>query len=462
MSMTTTITFLGAAGTVTGSKYLVESEGKRILVDAGLFQGDRTMADRNWEPPPFDLSAIDATLLTHAHVDHIGMLPRFVKLGLNSPVYATPSTQALAQILLRDSARLQEEDAEYRARKRERSRFSPPMPLYTSADAEEAISHLRTVQFHRPVEILPGVTAQWYWAGHILGAASILLCIGGRRITFSGDIGRYDVPILRNPETPPLGDLLLIESTYGDRMHADTDPKERLGKVVRETAARKGVVVIPSFAVGRCQELLYSLRELKERHEIPDIPVIVDSPMAVDATTLYANASAEYDEEALAVMKRGATPFTFSKLYFTKGRDESIKLNSIDEPMVIIAASGMLAGGRILHHLKHRISSPLNTIVFVGFQPRGGRGAWISSGADTMRLFGTDIPIRAQVVQLSAFSAHADRDELVRWCHGATETPGAVAVVHGEPESASNFADTLQREFKWNAAPAKHLEQRQV
>jgi metallo-beta-lactamase family protein len=222
------------------------------------------------------------------------------------------------------------------------------------------------------------------------------------------------------------------------------------------------VVVIPSFAVGRCQELLYSLRELKERHEIPDIPVIVDSPMAVDATTLYANASAEYDEEALAVMKRGATPFTFSKLYFTKGRDESIKLNSIDEPMVIIAASGMLAGGRILHHLKHRISSPLNTIVFVGFQPRGGRGAWISSGADTMRLFGTDIPIRAQVVQLSAFSAHADRDELVRWCHGATETPGAVAVVHGEPESASNFADTLQREFKWNAAPAKHLEQRQV
>lgn len=460
--MGASITFLGAAGTVTGSKYLVEADGKRILIDAGLFQGDRSWSDRNWEAPPVDLGAVDATLITHAHIDHVGLLPRYVKLGLACPVYATPSTVALSQILLRDSAYLQEEDAEYRARKIERSRFSPPLPLYTRADADAAIANLRTVQFHKEIEILPGVTAQWYWAGHILGAASILLSIGGRRITFSGDIGRYGVPILRNPETPPLGDLVLVESTYGDRVHPPAAPQELLGKVVRETAARKGVVIIPSFAVGRCQELLYSLRELKERGEIPDIPVIVDSPMAADATSLYTNASSEYDEEALAVMRRGAKPFVLPKLYFTKDREESIKLNTIDEPMVIIAASGMLSGGRILHHLKHRIGSPLNTIVFVGFQPKGGRGAWILSGADTLRLFGTDIPIRAQVVQLSAFSAHADKNDLMQWCRAGSETPGAVAVVHGEPESAQRFAESLRDDLGWNAQPAKYLEQRTI
>jgi metallo-beta-lactamase family protein len=460
--MGTKITFLGAAGTVTGSKYLVESGGKRILIDAGLFQGERSWQERNWDAPPIDLGSVDATLLTHAHIDHIGLLPRYVKLGLKSPVYATPSTVALGKILLRDSAYLQEEDAEYRARKRERSRFDPPLPLYTRADAELAISQLNTVQFHREVQILPGVTAQWYWAGHIIGAASIVLSIGGRRIAFSGDIGRYDVPILRNPETPPMGDLLLIESTYGDRLHPPASPRELFGKIVRETTSRGGVVVIPSFAVGRCQELLYLLRELKERKEIPDVPVIVDSPMAFDATELYTQASAEYDEEAMAILQRGAKPFVLPKLYFTKDREESVKLNSIDEPMVIIAASGMLTGGRILHHIKHRISSPLNTIMFVGFQPKGGRGALIASGAKTMRLFGLEIPIRARIEQLSSLSAHADLNDLMRWCRAASEKPGAVAVVHGEAEVAEKFSGTLNRELGWSAKVAEYQEQRDV
>ncbi len=459
--MGVSITFLGAAGTVTGSKYLIRGANSQILVDAGMFQGDRNWREKNWNNPPIILSEVDATLITHAHIDHIGILPRYVRDGLQSPVFSTRSTSALSGILLPDSAKLQEEEVEFR-REKGRSRHSPPLPLYTVSDAHKALGLFQDVNFNSRVEVCDGVFATWYRAGHILGAASILLEIDGKRISFSGDIGRYGVPVLRDPETPPFYDALLIESTYGDRLHEEEDPEEKLSAIINETVKRKGVVLIPSFAVGRCQQILFHLRKLKAKGKIPDIPVVIDSPMADDATAIYGAAVGEYDDEALGIVKRGAHPFSFSKLYFIRDRSESIKLNSIDQPMVIIAASGMLSGGRILHHLKHRISDPSNTVIFVGFQPPGGRGAWILSGAPGLRLFGQEVPIRAQIREISAFSAHGDRGDLLRWCRNAPSAnskPGSCFVVHGEPASAKNFSTTLQRELGWNVSVPNYLEE---
>jgi metallo-beta-lactamase family protein len=288
--------------------------------------------------------------------------------------------------------------------------------------------------------------------GHIVGACSISLTIAGKKIVFSGDIGRYDQPILVDPTPAELGDLLLIESTYGDRTHhPENDPHEELAEIISRTASRGGVVVIPSFAVGRTQTILYYLRELKAANRIPDIPIIIDSPMARDATSIYQHHTNEYDAAALALLKKGFQPFQVPKMYFTRERAESIKLNSIHEPMIIISASGMLSGGRILHHLKHRVSNERNTILFVGFQPPGSRGDWLKRGNKTMTLLGEEIPVRAEVCEMSGLSAHGDRDELLRWCRSCTGTPGRVAVVHGEPDSASAFSKTLKKELGWNA-----------
>ena len=443
------ITFLGAAGTVTGSKYLVEGKQAKVLVDLGLFQGSREWNLKNWEPLGVDFSKINAALLTHAHIDHCGMFPRFAAQGLKAPVYATAATIALCGLLLPDSGRLQEEEAQWRA-KEHRSRHNPPLPLYTEAQALDCLKQLRAVPFHKDVEIAPGISAYFSRMGHILGAGSINLSVDGKKITFSGDIGRYTVPILKDPEPVGLGDLLLIESTYGDRLH-DIDPAPNaLEHILKRTFARGGVVVIPSFAVGRTQSLLYHLRELKQAGRIPDVPVVVDSPMADDATRLYAKYSDDYDEAALGILKQGNLPFSFSKLFFTKDRSESIRLNSVDSPMVIIAASGMLTGGRILHHLRHRVSSPINTILFVGFQPPGSRGAWMKSGAKTMRLLGQEVPIRAEIAEISGLSAHGDRDELLRWCKSCSGRPSKVAIVHGEPEAAQSFAKTLHDKMGWD------------
>ncbi|MCB0329103.1 MAG: MBL fold metallo-hydrolase [Bdellovibrionales bacterium] len=455
--MTVTITFLGAAGTVTGSKYLVQGDGKKILVDAGLFQGPREWREKNWSDPPVDLRTIDAVLLTHAHIDHTGILPRFNQLGLKAPVYCTQATKSLSNILLPDSGFLQEEEAEWRNRKG-KSRHQPALPLYTQKDAVEALKKFKSVRTGERKEIVPGVKATWHRMGHILGACSISLELGGKTITFSGDVGRYNIPILKDPEPVEFGDLLLIESTYGDRDHPITKPQEKLKEVINETVKRDGVLVIPSFAVGRAQLLLYYIRELKEQKLIPDIPVIIDSPMASSATEIYSENSGDYDEEALGVKKEGRDPFAPRKLYFTTSSDESKKLNGITDPMIIISASGMLSGGRILHHLKHRISSPNNTVLFVGFQPPGGRGDWILNGAKTLRLLGDELPIRARIESISGLSAHGDRGELLRWCESSKGTPGKVAVVHGEPESAKAFAETLQEKFDWKARPAKYRE----
>ena len=451
--MSVTLTFLGAAGTVTGSKYLVEGGGKRILVDCGMFQGDRDWNDRNWANPDIDLPNIDAVLLTHAHIDHIGILPRYAAHGLHCPVYATLATRKLSQLLLLDSGRLQEEEAEFR-QKPGRSRYSPPLPLYTEAQAAESLKLFRDVRFHKATEIFPGISATWNRMGHILGAGSITLEIGGRRIVFSGDIGRYTVPILKDPEPVKMGDLLLVESTYGDRNHDDTDPKILLEKVIYSAYQRRGIVLIPSFAVGRTQLLLFYIRELKEQGRIPDIPVIIDSPMADDATQLYTECTEDYDEHSIGILESGRKPFTTSKLRFIRSRTESIALNSINEPMILISASGMLTGGRILHHLFHRISNPDNTLLFVGFQPKGGRGSYIKSGAKSLTLFGKEVSIRAHVEEISGLSAHGDRRELLRWCKSCEGRPGKVSVVHGEPDAANAFAETLRRECSWNAQVA--------
>lgn len=451
------ITFLGAAGTVTGSTYLVTYGNIRLLVDCGIFQGERVWRERNWLPPHFDPTSIQAVLLTHAHVDHIGMLPRYHKLGLRAPVLCSPGTADLAKLLLLDSGRLQEEEAAFRA-KHKKSRHDPPLPLYTEEDAKSALELLRPGPINTRIPILDGVTAEWSLMGHILGACAITLRIGGKTIVFSGDIGRYGEPILVDPQPVTMGDLLLIESTYGDRLHEGGNLQDEMATIINRTYKRGGIVIIPSFAVGRTQTLLYYLRELKTAERIPDIPVIIDSPMASDATAIYRHHSNEYDERSKELLRKGAQPFTVSKMYFTREREESIKLNSIEEPMILISASGMLSGGRILHHLKHRISDKRNTVMFVGFQPPGSRGDWLKRGNKTMRLIGDEVPVNAEICEVSGLSAHADRDELLRWCRSCSGTPGRVAVVHGEPQSARNFSDLLGKELGWNSFVPGYLD----
>ena len=452
-----TVTFFGAAGTVTGSKYLVQCAGKKILIDAGLFQGDRRWREENWRDPEFSPAEIDVVLLTHAHIDHTGILPRLHRQGLRAPCFGTTATNEITRLLLLDSARLQEEEALYRL-ETGRSRHKPPQPLYRVADAQQALSLLRDVPFNKAIEVLPGVTAHWRHMGHILGAASIELVVGGKRLFFSGDIGRYNVPILRNPEPGIFSDLLLIESTYGDRLHSTEDPREKLGQIIVETVARGGVLVVPSFAVGRTQTLLFYLRELKAQKKIPDIPVIIDSPMARDATSIYQAAPADYDQQSLALINHGIQPFAVPKMYFTQDVAESKKLNSIHEPMVLISASGMLSGGRILHHLKHRLPDPRNTLLFVGFQPKGGRGDWLKQGHGTARMLGEDVQVRAQIREMSGLSAHGDRDELLRWCRESEGTPGKCYVVHGEAEAAAAFKEALETDRRWNVSVAKYCE----
>jgi metallo-beta-lactamase family protein len=455
--MSVTIQFLGAAGTVTGSKYLVSSPSSRILVDCGMFQGERSWRERNWSAPLFDPSSVDAVLLTHAHLDHVGMLPRYFKLGLRAPVYCSRATADLARLILLDSARLQEEESSFRA-ETGRSRHHPPLPLYTETDAQGALELLRPIDINTPVNPCPGVEASWHLMGHILGACSISLNIQNKRIVFSGDVGRYHVPILVDPQPVEQGDLLLIESTYGDRLHAAESPEVALGQIINRTVARKGTVIMPSFAVGRTQTLLYYLRELKSRHEIPDIPVIIDSPMASDATTIYKRHTNEYDETSLGIVERGSQPFGMPKMFFTRDRNDSKKLNSIFEPMILISASGMLSGGRILHHLKNRISNERNTVLFVGFQPPGSRGDWIKRGGGTVKLLGEEVVVRAEIEEISGLSAHADRDELLRWCKSCSGRPGKVAVVHGEPGAAQKFRTSLEGTFGWNVGVPAYLD----
>ncbi len=467
------IKFLGAAGTVTGSKYLVTINERKILIDCGVFQGDKEWKDKNWHNfenySGVRPDEIDVVLLTHAHIDHTAYLPKLYIQGFKGPVFASKATTELCKILLPDYGKIQEEDAEYRNRKGISS-HKPPRPLYTAHNAEQSLSLFKTVSFNSRIEILPGVFAIWRPIGHILGAASITLEATleatEKSITFSGDIGRYNVPILVDPQPAPLGDLLLIESTYGDRNHPTGSPARELGEIISRTAKRGGATIIPSFAVGRTQLVLFYLRELKEQGKIPNIPIIVDSPMALDATKVYRDNPECYDAQSAKLLSDDRNPFFPEKLHFIRNVMESKKLNHIHEPMVIISASGMLNGGRILHHLYHRISSPLNTLVFVGYQAKGTKGAWIQSGAETARIFKEEIPIRSEIAEISGLSAHGDRDEMLRWCKESFEkfkrAPQKVAFVHGEPESANAFKETMEKTFGWPGIVPKYLDEIEV
>ena len=442
--MAPTLTFLGANATVTGSRHLVEHEGRRMLVDCGMFQGYKQLRLRNWAAPPFDPRTLDAVVLTHAHIDHSGWLPRLVALGFRGPIHATAGTADLCGILLPDAARLQEEDAQF-ANQGGFSRHHPALPLYTEADARACLAQLRVVDFGRPFAPLPGLTATLQRAGHLLGAASVRLAHEGGAVLFSGDLGRRNDPIMPAPAPVDGADVIVVESTYGDRTHPTLSPEDELAPVLARVAARGGIAVVPTFAVGRAQALLLTLARLKAAQRIPDVPVYLDSPMAVDATGLYLRHRAEHrlDEAQCAQMRDVAV--------LVRDADTSRALVRRRGPMIVLAASGMATGGRVLHHLAAHAGEPRNAIVLTGYQAGGTRGASLASGARSLRIHGRDIDVRAEVVQVGALSAHADADELLAWLATASRPPRLVAVTHGEPEAAEALRRRIVHELGWDA-----------
>jgi metallo-beta-lactamase family protein len=438
--MSLRLTFLGAAGTVTGSKYLLELDARRILVDCGLFQGLKRLRERNWQPLAFVPKALDAIVLTHAHLDHTGYLPVLVRGGFRGPVYCTRATRDLLAILLPDSARLQEEEAQFANRHRY-SKHTPALPLYTEADAQAALQLLRPLDWSASAPIAPGVTARFSPAGHVLGAASVLIESASGRVLFSGDIGRPDDLLMRAPSAPPAADWVLIESTYGDRRHAAVDAESELAAAINRTVQRGGVIVVPAFAVGRSQLLLHLIARLKARRAIADVPVYLNSPMATDATRLYHE---HHDEHRLSLSDCTAM---FAAARFVNTVEESKRLNTLTGPMIIISASGMATGGRVLHHLKAFAPDPRNLILFTGYQAPGTRGAALVGGADHIKIHGEWVPVRAEVAQLRSTSSHADCDQLVAWLKSTLSLPERVFVTHGEPAAADALRQHLRREL---------------
>lgn len=440
------IGFYGATGTVTGSRYLVTHDGRRVLVDCGLFQGYKQLRERNWEAPPFDPESLDAVILTHAHLDHTGYLPLLVKRGFRGKVYCTDATRELCGILLPDSGRLQEEEAESANRHRY-SKHSPALPLYTEKDALKALKYFESVEFGREFSPAPGLQGRFHAAGHILGSAMLHLAGGKTSVLFSGDVGRPNDSLMRPPADPPASDYLVVESTYGARRHDAGDPHIQFGEIIRRTAARGGVVVVPSFAVGRSQSLLWCVHRLKSEGLIPkDLPVFLNSPMAVDVTAIYHRHRVEHrlTPEQCDGMCHAA--------HYVNSADESRALNARHGPMLIIAGSGMATGGRVVHHLKAFAPDPRNTIVFAGYQAGGTRGAAMQAGAPTIRIHGEDVPLRAEVANLSNLSAHADYEEILGWLAKMPAPPRRTFVTHGEPDGADALRHHLEKRLGWTAS----------
>ena len=438
------LAFLGAAGTVTGSKTLVTHDNKQLLVDCGLFQGYKNLRSMNWEDFPFDLKLLDAVVLTHAHLDHSGALPLLVKRGFTGPVFATPSTIDVCGVLLPDSGRLQEEDAEY-ANRRQRSKHTPALPLYTEEDANRALRQLRPLPFEEPSDSIAGMRLRLRPAGHILGASSVELTAGDTTVLFSGDLGRPDDAIMRAPVSIERADYIVAESTYGDRLHDASNAELLLGQVIQRTAARGGIVVIPAFAVGRAQSLLYAIYRLKQRSEIPDLPIYLNSPMAIDMTDIYHRHRAEHrlSAEECAGMIAVAT--------MVRTTEASRALVARRQPAVIVSASGMATGGRVLHHLKALAPDSRNAIVFAGFQAGGTRGARIVAGERSIRIHGEDVAVNAEVVSLPGMSAHADAQQIVQWLKTAPKPPRGIYLNHGEPAPADALRQRIERELGWSA-----------
>ncbi len=456
------IRFLGAAGTVTGSRFLVEAAGRQVLVDVGLFQGMKEYRLRNWAPFPVPPGSIDAVVLTHAHIDHSGALPLLVRGGFRAEAWCTPATADLARIMLPDSARLQEEEARF-ANDKGYSRHAPEAkPLYEGIDAVAALERLRPLRYGKPREIVPGVTLCFGRAGHILGSGWALLTVAAGsgdpvRVLFSGDLGRYGVPILPDPEPPPEADFLVVESTYGDRSHPPESPAVALEREILAAVARGGTVLIPAFAVGRTQEVLFLIRKLEQEGRIPTLPVFVDSPMATDVTPVYRAHREDHDTEMDALLDRGVEPLSPARLSFTRSVDQSKGINHVHGPCIILSASGMATGGRILHHLERRLPEPSTTVLLVGYQAAGTRGWKLQNGAPTLRMHGKDIPVRARVVTLPGFSAHGDRDEMARWLDGLSQPPKRTFCVHGEPVALAAHAERIAARG-WQVHVPAHLE----
>lgn len=440
MSSVLSLSFLGAAGTVTGSKTLIKHQQHKVLVDAGLFQGFKNLRQLNWLPFPFDAKRISAVLLTHAHIDHSGALPLLVRQGFSGPIYLSAATADVASVLLIDSAKLQEEEADY-ANRHQTSKHHPAKPLYTTDDVQKTIDLFEPLPFGQWQEILPGFSVKLQYASHILGAASIRVRTNDQELVFSGDLGRQEAPILGAPE--PLGDVdyLVMESTYGNRSHPLEDPREDLARIINETVERGGSILIPAFAVGRSQVLLHTIHTLIKADKIPKLPVFLDSPMAVNVTQLYER----HGEDHQLSPTRLKEIFRVAKMVQTV--DESKALNLLKYPRIIVSASGMATGGRVLHHLRTLVGDHRNSIVFAGFQASGTRGARMVAGESTVRIFGQDLEVRAAVHSLEGFSAHADGDQLMQWLASATRRPKRVFLNHGEPEAADMLRQRIEHEL---------------
>jgi metallo-beta-lactamase family protein len=457
-----TLTFLGAARTVTGSKYLLDVDQQRLLIDCGQFQGLRELRRRNWSAFPFYPASVAAVLLTHAHIDHSGMLPRLVANGFRGPIFCTAGTASLCSLVLPDAAHLQEEDARL-ANERGYSRWSPAEPLFTTADAEAALRQLQVIDFDQKIDVAPGLQAEFIHAGHLLGSAFIRVSRkgGGARILFGGDLGRYGRPVLPDPSPAPDAETLLLESTYGDRTHPDADDEALLAGIIEETRNRGGRVIIPSFAIGRAEELLYWIKRVERKRLIQPLPVYLDSPMAVEALRFYVEHERELDRD---VQAGDGTASAFTTKWFrpVSAARDSMEVTRSTHPAIVISASGMATGGRVLHHLEACLPDARHTILFVGFQAEGTRGRTLTDGASAVKIHGSMIPVAARVTRIDTMSAHADQTEIVRWLRTFRRKPDHTFLVHGEPAAQDALKEHIETTLKWRVHIPQHGERVEV
>lgn len=470
------LTFLGAAGTVTGSKHLLEVDGRRILVDCGLFQGLKELRLRNWEPLPINPATIDAVILTHAHLDHCGYLPRLVSAGFRGRIFCTPATKDLCSLVLPDSAHIQEEDAR-EANRHGFTKHAPALPLYTSADAARTLGQLQPVGYDRPMPVWgrtgvrtgvrppadPGLTptVEFMNAGHLLGSAYARVRVAGQTILFGGDLGRYNRPVLPDPTPVPEADILLLESTYGDRLHEPDDHGDGLAAIVNDAVTRGGKLIIPSFAIGRVEEVLYWLKRLEDEQRIPVLPIYLDSPMAIGALRFYSARLNELDPELSALRSAGlkhVSVFATTRMTTVASPQQSADLVASRQRSIVIASSGMATGGRVLRHLAATISNPNNTVMFVGYQAAGTRGRLLADGANEIKLLGRIYPVAAHVERLDSMSAHADAGEIMRWLSGFTRAPRMTYLVHGDAVALAALAARITSDKQWPVHIAAHRE----
>lgn len=454
-SVVTDLTFLGAARTVTGSKYLLEHNGTRVLFDCGLFQGLKELRQRNWEDFPIDPSSIAAVVLTHAHLDHVGYLPRLVAQGFSGRAFCTAGTQELSRIVLPDSGRIQEEDAR-QANRHGYSKHAPALPLYDETAAHRALTHLQPLGYDREFEILPGITIEYKQAGHLLGSAFIRVRLnGGPTMLFGGDLGRYNRPVLPDPVDAVAADVMLLESTYGDRDHPPDDDGRSLQEVIRDAVGRGGKLIIPAFAIGRVEELLYWIRRLEQQQRIPVLPVYVDSPMAKEALDYYSRRHLELDPD-MRPERKSVPVFSTGRFKPVASVQESKQLTASRQTAIVISSSGMATGGRVLHHLAAALPNERNTVLFAGYQAPGTRGRSLVDGATEVKIHGEAVPVRARIARIDSMSAHADRTEILRWLRTAPAPPGRLCLVHGEPAAIDALAAKIQQELGWPCLRPQH------